>query len=145
MILSRFFGDNMDPVKKGNLLVILIVAVLAFGVSSAVTSVTNGDAILGMLNITSSNETPKLATVGDGDFTPTMINQVMIVTKQNTSNKSNITNKTKNNTDNNDTNDTNITDIDINITELNASDILKNVSSESSKLKSNVQNRLNDL
>jgi len=84
-----------------NLIIIFLIAILAFGASTGVSSVTNGDYLLKMFNIT-INETPKLAIVDEGNFTPMWINQIII--KVDNTNKTNITNATntsvKNNTSN---------------------------------------------
>lgn len=84
----------MDSIKKGNLLVILTVAILAFGTSTAVASFTDGDGILNMLNITRSNETTELMAIGGGNFTPITANQIIIPVKNDTNqtNTTNITN-----------------------------------------------------
>ena len=94
-------GDILNPIKKGNLFVILIVAIIAFGTSTAVTSFTSPDVIFNMLNIT-NNQTIELIAVSDGNFTPLIANQVIEVTN-NTTNVTNDTNIT-------DTNNSNITD-----------------------------------
>ena len=91
----------MNSIKKGKLLVILTVVIIAFGTSTAVASVTNGDAILNMLNITRTNGTTELIAVGDGNFTPLTANKIVIPVQNNTTNVTNTTNIT--------TNDTNIT------------------------------------
>ena len=94
-----------------NLIIIFLIAILAFGASTGVSSVTNGDYLLKMFNIT-VNETPKLVIVDEGNFTPMWINQIII--------KVNDTNKT------NSTNSTNITvrnKTDINVTKLNNSNL----------------------
>ncbi|MBF4469483.1 MAG: hypothetical protein ISP01_08785 [Methanobrevibacter arboriphilus] len=91
----------MTPIKKGNFMVIFLIALLAFGLSTVAASFTNGDLILGMLNITKNNESNELIAVADGDFTALTANQLIIQVN----NSTNITNKTNN------TNKTNITNI----------------------------------
>ncbi|WP_067259971.1 hypothetical protein [Methanobrevibacter cuticularis] len=81
----------MNPIKKGNLLVIFLIAIIAFGTSNVVASVTDGESILNLFNMT-NNETTKLVTVGEEKFVPLTINQVNIV--NNTTNETNKTNKT---------------------------------------------------
>ena len=100
-IILFVFGGRMNSIKKGKLLVILTVAIIAFGTSTVVASFTNGDVILNMLNIT-NNGTTELIAVGDGNFTPLTANKVVIQVQNNTTNVTNVTNVTKNN-------DTNIT------------------------------------
>jgi len=90
----------MNPVKIANLMVIFCIAILAFGASYGVSSVTDGDYLLTMLNIT-LNETPKLAAVNEGNFTPMWINQVVIIV--NDTNETNETNVTTNKTIRNET------------------------------------------
>lgn len=82
-------------------MVIFLIALLAFGLSTVAASFTNGDLILGMLNITKNNESNELIAVADGDFTALTANQLIIQVN----NSTNITNKTNN------TNKTNITNI----------------------------------
>ena len=88
----------MNPIKKGNLFVILIVAIIAFGTSTTVTSFTSHDLIWDMLNI-SNNETTEMIAVSDGNFTPLTANQIIEV-KNNTTNTTNDTNGTDTNTSN---------------------------------------------
>lgn len=85
----------MDPRKKGNLLVIFTIAIIAFGTSTAVASVSDTGAILKMLNINTSNGTTELVAVGDGNFSALTANQV-VVQVQNVTNVTNITNITNN-------------------------------------------------
>jgi mannitol-specific phosphotransferase system IIBC component len=94
----------LTPIKKGNFMVIFLIALLAFGLSTVAASFTNGDLILGMLNITKNNESNELIAVADGDFTALTANQ-LIIQVNNSTNSTNITNKTNN------TNKTNITNI----------------------------------
>lgn len=101
VLILFVFGGRMNSIKKGKLLVILTVVIIAFGTSTAVASVTNGDAILDMLNITRTNGTTELMAVGDGNFTPLTANKIVIPVQNNTTNVTNTTNIT--------TNDTNIT------------------------------------
>lgn len=85
----------MNSIKKGKLLVILTVTIIAFGTSTAVASFTNGDEILNMLNITPSNGTTELIAVGGGNFTPLTANKIVIPVQNNTTtNETNITNIT---------------------------------------------------
>ncbi|RBQ22944.1 hypothetical protein ALNOE001_13370 [Candidatus Methanobinarius endosymbioticus] len=93
----------MNPIKKGNLLVIMVIALLAFGLSTVMASINNDDAILEMLNITKSSEGNEMIAVGDGNFTAVIGSQVVIPVKNNT------TNNTKNTNTTNHTNNTNIT------------------------------------
>lgn len=87
-------------------MVILLIALLAFGLSTVVASFTNGDLILGMLNITKNNESTELVAVSDGNFTALTANQAIIKIENNT-NKTNDTNRT------NRTNTTNITNFSL--------------------------------
>lgn len=89
-------GDILNPIKKGNFLVIIMVALLAFGLSSVVASVTNEDMILNMFNITTTNESNELIAVVDGNFTALTANQVTIQVKNNITNTTNTTNNTNN-------------------------------------------------
>jgi hypothetical protein len=102
----------MDPIKKGKLLVILTIAIIAFGTSTTVASVTNGEAILPILNINTKNETELIA-VGDGNFIALTANQDIIQITNDTESKRlfereweniiniiNINNTTNNTTDN---------------------------------------------
>jgi len=99
----------MDSIKKGNLLVILTIAIMAFGTSTAVASFTDGDEILNMLNITRSNGTTELMAVGGGNFTPLTASQI-IIPVQNSTNETNITNIMNN---------TNATNLVKNVTSVN--------------------------
>ena len=83
----------MDSIKKGNLLVIFLVTIIAFGTSTAVASFTDVDEILNMLNITRNNGTTELIAVGGGNFTPLTATQIVIPAK-NTTNQTNSTNGT---------------------------------------------------
>lgn len=85
----------MKASKKGNLLIILTIAIIAFGSSNVVASITDGESILNLFNIT-SNETTKLVAVGDGNFSPSYITKIAIV--NNTTNATNNTNTTTNKT-----------------------------------------------
>jgi len=100
----------MDSIKKGNLLVILAVTIIAFGTSTAVASFTDGDEILNMLNITRSNGTTELMAVGGGNFTPLTASQI-IIQVQNSTNETNSTNVTNNNTNSNTTTVKNVTNV----------------------------------
>ena len=82
----------MNSIKKGKLLVILTVTIIAFGTSTVVASFTNGDEILGMLNISRSNGTTELIAIGGGNFTPLTANKVVIPVVNNTTNETNATN-----------------------------------------------------
>ncbi|MBZ9570541.1 hypothetical protein KQY27_03145 [Methanobrevibacter sp. TMH8] len=96
----------MNPIKKGNLLVILTIAIIAFGTSTVVASVTDGNTIFKMLNITGNNGTTELIAVGDGNFTPLTANQA-IIQVQNVTNVTNNTTNTSNNSNGNVNNRTN--------------------------------------
>lgn len=85
-----------------------MVALVAFGLSSVVASVTNGEMILNMLNITAANETNELIAVDDGNFTPLIANQVTIPIKNNTTNNTNNTNNTDNTDNTNNTDNSNM-------------------------------------
>lgn len=87
----------MSSAKKANLLVIFIVAILGFGISNIVASITEEYVNLEMPKF--NNETQKLVAVDDGNFIPNHINKVVTV---------NITNNTTNNSLINETNITNI-------------------------------------
>jgi hypothetical protein len=99
----NYVGDILNPIKKGNLFVILLVALLAFGLSNIAASFTNGDLILDMLNISATNQSTEMIAIADGNFTPQTANQVIEVL--NVTNETNVTNIT------NTTNITNITNI----------------------------------
>lgn len=94
IIFFVLVGGILNPIKKGNLLVIFTVALLAFGLSSVMASVTNSDMILNMLNITAANENTELIAVGDGSFTPLIASQIFVPVKNNTTNNTNNTNNT---------------------------------------------------
>jgi hypothetical protein len=82
----------MNPVKKGNLLVLFVIAIIAFGASTIVASATahyvQGYVNLGFLN-SLNNDSNKMLTVDDGLFTPLHLNKVIVVVN-NSSNSSNI-------------------------------------------------------
>ncbi|MDR0911874.1 MAG: hypothetical protein LBM96_04640 [Methanobrevibacter sp.] len=91
----------MRSVKKANILVIFLIAILAFSTSSIVYSFT-GDNLINYLSINDSLNlsTNKLIIVDDANFVPNHINTV-IVQKNNTNN---VTNDTRNTTIINNTN-----------------------------------------
>ena len=82
----------MDSIKKANLLVIFIVAILGFGMSNIVAILTEEYVNLEMPNI---NESQKLIAVNDGNFSPHHINTVVV------ENTTNITNDTPTNNNSN--------------------------------------------
>ncbi|MDR0901078.1 MAG: hypothetical protein LBM26_05400 [Methanobrevibacter sp.] len=88
----------MNPHRKGNLLVIVIIAIIAFGTSNIVASMSDGEVILNLLNI-STNESTKLVSVDDGNFTAQYINKIIIqtnnTTNTNNTNNANPINRTK--------------------------------------------------
>jgi hypothetical protein len=78
----------VNPIKKGNFLVILIIAIIAFGTSTAMASFTEEYINLDFLN-TYANSSNKLIAIDDNDFSPLHINTVVIA-----NNTTNVTNNT---------------------------------------------------
>ena len=78
----------MDSIKKANLLIIFIVAILGFGISNIVAPLTEEYVNLEMPNF--NNEPQKLIAVDDGNFSPNHINKVIVnTTNNNTTNDNN--------------------------------------------------------
>lgn len=84
----------MSPVKKANLIAILLIAIIALGTSSAVASY-SGDYVKNYLKTKIKNggndESNKLTTVSDEDFKPKKANEIPIIIKNNTTNNTNST------------------------------------------------------
>ena len=82
--LFLWIGDYLNSKKKANLLVIFIVAILSFGMSSIVALFTGDYINLEMTKI--NNESQKLIPVEDGNFTHNHINKVIIKNETNKTN-----------------------------------------------------------
>lgn len=93
----------MDSIKKANLLVIFTIAIIGFGISNVIASLTGEYVNLEMPEI--NNENQKLLAVGDENFSPIHINKVII--KNDTNNTTTDNNPPVNNTNtvNNSSND----------------------------------------
>jgi len=81
-------GNKLDSNKKANLLIIFIVAIIGFGMSNIVFSLT-GDYVNSEITQI-NNQNQKLIAINDGNFTPNQINTVEIVNDTNTTNNTTI-------------------------------------------------------
>ncbi len=89
----------MSPTKKANLLIIFIIAILAFGTSTMIASITGSYVNSTFLNLT--KDTDKLAIVGDSDFSPVHINKVIIINNTTDTNNTTIFDNINDSLDNN--------------------------------------------
>ncbi|GAA5819830.1 MAG: conserved hypothetical protein partial [Methanobrevibacter sp. CfCl-M3] len=96
----------LNPVRKANILIIILIAIVGLGAGN-IAALFTGDYVKEYihLNAIDFNESSKMATVDDGDFNPTMVNEQPIPVPVNNTTISN--NTTINNTTNSSTNETN--------------------------------------
>ncbi|MDR2545292.1 MAG: hypothetical protein LBD03_07135 [Methanobrevibacter sp.] len=76
----------MNPVRKANILIIILIAIVGLGAGN-IAALFTGDYVKEYihLNAIDFNESSKMATVDDGDFNPTIVNkQPTIVVPNNT-------------------------------------------------------------
>ncbi|KZX17313.1 hypothetical protein [Methanobrevibacter filiformis] len=93
----------MSPIKKANFIVIIIIAIIALGASTAVASYTENQVkeYLQKDILASTDESNnKLTIVSDEDFKPLEGKEIPIIIKNNTTNNTNNTNYTYNKTKN---------------------------------------------